>query len=493
MTAPTCSAFTIKFCLYTLLCKPWASLYCPPAPPASVDIAIIGGGLAGLTTAHELLSAGHSVLVLEARKTIGGKVQNRELKNGGIAEVGAEFVGPTQDKILDLIDELGLQTFDTYDEGKYVFWRKGVRTEYEKHWLVDAMPPVSWFSVLQMGFVQVLLDTMAGKLNVSAPWSHPKAPYWDSMSFEEWLHGWIWSADAMFMMECVARSVWGAEARELSLLYVLSYIAGAGNEMLKGSVDRLLSVKGGGQEKRVVGGTGLIPIRLAERVGWGNIMTGAVVYKVTEIDGRYEIQWGGGSVRADKVVLALGPTLVKRITFSPDLPDNRKRLNEGWTMGAMSKAIAAYSTPFWRHPSRNLNAQAFTDRGAVGVTFDNSPEDGSFGAIMGFFDGDQARRVETMSPSAVQAEVLEDLVRYFGEEARNATDFVMQRWGLEEHIWGGPNAVAPPGMLGRYGESMREVVGGIHFAGAETNAYWAGYMDGAVRSGMRVAREILDS
>ncbi|PVH96205.1 FAD/NAD(P)-binding domain-containing protein, partial [Periconia macrospinosa] len=82
-----------------------------------VDVAIIGAGLSGLTTARYLLAGGKSVLVLEARDRVGGKVFNRQLRNGGITEVGAEFVGPAQDKLLQMITELGLTTFRTYNEG----------------------------------------------------------------------------------------------------------------------------------------------------------------------------------------------------------------------------------------------------------------------------------------------------------------------------------------------------------------------------------------
>lgn len=71
--------------------------------PSSVDIVVIGAGLSGIITAHELLKAGKSVLVLEARSRVGGKVRNQWLHNGGVTEVGAEFVGPTKDKVLQTI------------------------------------------------------------------------------------------------------------------------------------------------------------------------------------------------------------------------------------------------------------------------------------------------------------------------------------------------------------------------------------------------------
>ena len=52
-------------------------------------------------------------------------------------------------------------------------------------------------------------------------------------------------------------------------------------------------------------------------------------------------------------------------------------------------------------------------------------------------------------------------------------------------------AYAPPGVLTEYGAALRAPAGGIHWAGTETSTFWTGYMDGAVRSGERVAKEVL--
>lgn len=459
--------------------------------PEQVDVAIIGGGLAGLSASDRLLASGKSVILLEARHEIGGKVQNRKLANGGIAEVGAEFVGPTQDAVLALLKELDLETFPVHDEGKYILWRHGKRTTYSKKLWLDCLPPLSWLATLQLGIAQYRLDSMAAQIDVKAPWDHPKAAQWDAVSFEDWCNHWASLSDARLMLDITARSVWGAELRDMSLLYVLSYIAGAGNETTKGSFQRLVAVKNGAQEWRVVGGTGLIGQGLAKRIGEGNIVLNAPVKKVVGTEEGYKVEWEGGSMTAKKVIIAMPPPTIEKITFEPALPEKRRKLNEGMQMGQMGKAIAIYEKPFWRE--KDLNAQVFPDEGIVGMTFDNSPEDGSFGALLGFFQGDGMRRVEKMSLEEIKEKVIAELVRHFGPKAAEVTDFVVQRWGLEEHLWGGPTAVAPKNVFAQYGAVLREPVGGIHFAGTETSEHWPGYMDGAIRSGKRVADEILQS
>jgi len=98
-----------------------------------VDVAIIGGGLSGLTAARDLIAAGKSVIVLEARNRTGGRVLNAPLSNGGVTEVGAEFVGPTQDRVIALAKSLGLKLYNTYDNGSYILYENSTVSLYEPY------------------------------------------------------------------------------------------------------------------------------------------------------------------------------------------------------------------------------------------------------------------------------------------------------------------------------------------------------------------------
>ena len=65
-------------------------------------------------------------------------------------------------------------------------------------------------------------------------------------------------------------------------------------------------------------------------------------------------------------------------------------------------------------------------------------------------------------------------------------------WPAQAYSRGGPIAVPPPGVLTSFGVALREPIGRIHWAGAETATYWNGYMDGAISAGQRAAREVLE-
>lgn len=462
------------------------------AIPESVDVVVVGAGLSGLTAAQKLLAGGKSVLVLEARNRVGGKVLNKRLNNGDITEVGAEFVGPTQDKVLSLIAELGLGTFPTYNAGKGLLWRNNLRIPYTPDPALGGAPPVLPLSLAQIAIAQAQLDSWASEIDVNAPWDHAKAAEWDNRSFEQFLNLYAFLPDAKFVLTTACKAIFAAEPRELSLLYVIAYIAAAGNEATKGTLNALVAVEGGGQELRVEGGTGLIPERLAEKVGSSHIALDAAVSSITKTASGYTVVSKAGTITAKKVVLAIAPPLFKFITFSPALPTSRQALNDQMKMPSIGKGIAIYSTPFWR-TDEDLNAQVISDRGAVRVSFDNTPSDGSFGAVMGFILGDEMRALDPLPASQVQETVVSDYVRYFGPKGANVTEFVLQRWDLEEWSRGGPVAVAPPNVLKPHGSALRTVVDGLHFAGTETGEFWTGYMEGAIRSGQRVAREILGS
>jgi len=143
----------------------------------------------------------------------------------------------------------------------------------------------------------------------------------------------------------------------------------------------------------------------------------------------------------------------------------------------------------WR--ADGLNGQVVSDTGTVRSTFDNSPPDASFGALMGFIEADEMRELDSASVDEVKAAVLKDFALYFGDKAKTPTSFVLQRWNNEAYSRGGPVAYGPPGLLTKYGTALRTPANGIHWAGTETAGHWMGYMDGAVRSGERAAREVL--
>jgi monoamine oxidase len=110
--------------------------------------------------------------------------------------------------------------------------------------------------------------------------------------------------------------------------------------------------------------------------------------------------------------------------------------------------------------------------------------------LLGFLEGGHGRRAAALSPDQRRELVLGDLAAYFGPAAREPLEYVEQDWADVEWIRGGYGAHLGPGAWTGYGDQLRAPHGRVHWAGSETSPVWNGYMDGAVRSGERVATEI---
>ena len=95
------------------------------------DVVVVGAGIAGLSAARGLSATGRSVLVVEARDRVGGRTLNMPIGDGQVSEIGGQWVGPGQDRVLELIAELGLETYPTYHEGRNLLELGGKRRRYK--------------------------------------------------------------------------------------------------------------------------------------------------------------------------------------------------------------------------------------------------------------------------------------------------------------------------------------------------------------------------
>jgi monoamine oxidase len=461
-------------------------------PRRSADVIVVGAGLAGLTAARKLAAAGKSVILLEAQNRVGGRTLNEDIGGGKIADLGGTFIGPTQDHVAALVKELGIGTFPTYNAGNNVFvGSDGRRETFASNTPIFGTAPADPVVAPDIVSVVAQLDQMASELDVNQPWTHQNAGLWDSITLDSWIRQNTPdqgnNKDFMDLVSAATEPIFGAEAREISLLYTLFYIASSGNEQNVGTFERNFDTQNGAQQTRIDGGAQLISIKMAQQLG-RRVMLSAPVRRIDQ--GRFGVRvWSDKFyVSGKRVIVAMPPALAGRIVYHGGMTDLRDQLMQRIPQGTLRKFEAIYEKPFWR--DKGLSGQVVSNIGPIKVTFDASPKDGNPGVILGFIGGTEARKWTPRSVDDRKKACLDNLVTYFGDEAANIKDFREIDWPSVPYVKGCPVGVLPPGTLVDFGPALRAPVGRIHWAGTETSNYWCGYMDGAVRSGERAAAEV---
>lgn len=442
------------------------------------DVIIVGAGYAGLSAARILQNAGKEVLVLEARARVGGRVYTQSLGSGSYVDLGAQWIGPGQDQMYALLKTYDLQHFLTHDQGKSLLCWDGKRKPYQ-----GLIPPLPLPALLSLDRAIKSMNRLSRTIDPAAPWLHPKAKQWDSITLQGWMDQTMMSQKAKQLFTIAAQAIYAVHPSEISFFFAL-YYARSGNDF-----DTLMNIRQGAQESRILGGADLPARKMAEALA-DHLRLSHPVRKVMQDADGVLVEGDGFRVRGRKLIFAIPPVLLQQIQCTPALPSFKQQLFQRMPMGAVWKCYAIYPTPFWR--KAGLNGLVASNTGHTRLVFDNSPADGSKGILMGFVLADEARAFSMLSEANRKASILSSLIGYFGAEAEWIEDYLDHGWQEEEWSRGCYAAMMGPHTLSTMGVHLRTPVGHLHFAGTETAEEWNGYMEGAVRSGYREARLILD-
>ena len=238
---------------------------------------------------------------------------------------------------------------------------------------------------------------------------------------------------------------------------------------------------------RITGGTSNIIQSLYNNINQQNILLSKKVQKISQTSSGLDVVLDDGSViTINYVVSTIPPQLLYHsVQFEPQLPENVSRTmkqTHTW-MGDSVKATVTYDKAWWK--DKGLSGGLYSNNGPVVQMYDQSDEHGA--ALVGFLDDSTA----DMSESQRHQAVIDQLVRVFGEEARDYKEYRDTAWKHEQFTM-------PPGVprLGRHSNVGNRVYqepylgGRLYIGGTETSSHAGGFMEGAVYSANMIANKL---
>jgi putrescine oxidase len=442
------------------------------------DVVVIGAGATGLTAAMLLREAGRSVVVLEARDRVGGRLLTDEI-DGQMYEVGGQWVSPDQTALIDTLDRLGLETYPRYRAGESVY----VGIDGTAKRFTGDIFPASAHTEGEIERLIALLDELVASIDVAAPWAHPRAAEFDRVSFRVWLEQQSDDAEARDNIALfIADAMLTKPAHAFSLLQALLMAASAGSFSNLVDADFIL-------DRRVVGGLQQVPLRLAARLDADDLRLSQAVRGIRYDDEGATVTTDDLAVAARHVIVAVPPNLYSRIDYSPPLPRLRQQAQQHVSLGLVIKVHATYPTPFWREAG--LSGTAFSPYQIVHEAYDNSNFGEQRGTLVGFVSDEKADALFRLDAGERKARILASLAEYYGPAALDPVVYYESDWAAEEWTQGAYAASFDLGGLTRYGAMQLEPVGRVRFGSSDTAAEGYQHVDGAIRVGQRLAAEIL--
>ncbi|MEU9233874.1 flavin monoamine oxidase family protein [Streptomyces subrutilus] len=434
------------------------------------DVIVLGAGLAGLAAARDLAAGGADVLVVEARDRVGGRVEQTELPDGRLVQLGGEVVGRAHTAYTALVAELGLTLTPSYVAEPGALTRATAEG-------VSAGDPPHWFGPGDDTCHQkttAAFCALARTVDPDDPWAHPDVTALDRTSVGDWLRAQGATPAVVRLWEIGQLALADGSYERTSLLAALrkhAAVPAPGPDHYDYEAWEGL---------RVAEGSATVALRMAAALG-GRIRTGSPVAAVTvRRPGGCTVRLAGGETLTAGAVVSALPVGPLRDVCITGVSEERLASLHRQRHALAAKFVASYDRPFWR--DRGLSGLSECE-GVLGSTWPQS--DGILSALV----PPERLGVLLGTPAPLRArELLEDIARLYGDEAHRPLATHIRLWGTDPWTQGYVTQWTP-GDVTAVGPRHGTHEPPFYVCGSDQ--WVAGYMEGAVRTGRGAAEEAL--
>jgi monoamine oxidase len=377
-----------------------------------------------------------------------------------------------------ICQELGLSTYPQFDNGDVVLELGGRQYRF-----AGQIPKIGIWPLGALGLGVWRLDRLTKRVTIETPWTTPRASRLDSMTLEQWITNRfnVPSKKAQAVLRAGLKTFFCCEPAEVSLLGGMVLAAGGGGFRYYADTKQT-------ETHLIDGGVPEVATRMADGLG-NRVRLSTPVREAHQFGDRVEVRADGRTVAARRAIVAVPPLLASQIEFAPALPSAHANLLRSYPPGAVIKTIASYHVPFWR--GDGLTGETVAPDSPVSVSIDQSPLGAVPGVLTSFAVGRSAIELAGLGPDERRKIWLGELAKRLGPAALTPGAYLETDWSAEAWSLGGLIGHLSPGVLTSCGTAIREPVGNVYWAGTERATVFHGLIEGAVRSGERVAEEIL--
>jgi len=445
-------------------------------------IAIVGGGISGLTALHALKKRGLDATIYEASNRIGGRIftVTGAMGSGTWTEFGGEFVDTNHADMWQLAEEFGLQMIDYGQASEAKLIKEAFFFKGQHYSLAQVVEEFRGFAPR----IKADMDKLGDEISYKARNRFTKR--FDRISLSQYLErigasGWVKQ-----LIEVAYESEYGlspAVQSSLNLLLLISPETPNGQFEIFGESD---------ERYKVLNGNQCIPNALAERYA-NHLEMGRALEAIQLRGGAYSLYFSGSSVPvvADHVIITIPFTVLRKLDVRLDMPAVKRKCINELGYGTNAKLMLGMNQHFWR--GKGYSGLVYSDNG-IPNGWDNAQlqtADDQAAGLSILFGGSGGINVGLGTPEQQKDKYLKLWEQVFpGAEAAFSGKVARMDWPTSPHAMG--SYVCPT--VGQYTSIVgaeQMPLGNVYFAGEHCGGDFAGFMNGAALSGREAAEAIV--